>query len=39
MHLAGFKLRRWREAHDPPLSADQVGAPYGLPKPWPSPPV
>ena len=36
MHLAGFKLRRWRETHDPPLSADQFGARYGLPNPWPS---
>ena len=36
MHLAGYKLRRWRETHQPPLSAAQFGARYGQPKPWPS---
>lgn len=36
MHLAGQKLRIWREAHDPPLSAAEFGAQYGAPSPWPS---
>ena len=36
MHLAGYKLRQWRETHQPPLSAEQFGARYGQPKPWPS---
>jgi len=36
MHLAGSKIRAWREAHDPPLNADEFGARYGEPKPWPS---
>ena len=36
MHLAGSKIRHWREAHDPPLSAEEFGARYGEPKPWPS---
>ena len=35
MHLAGHKIRLWREAHDPPLSAEDFGARYGDP-PWPS---
>lgn len=38
MHLAGHKIRLWREAHGPPLSAEEFGARYcdrdG--KPWPS---
>lgn len=34
MHLAGYKIRQWREAHDPPLSAAEFGARYG--DPWPS---
>ncbi len=34
MHLAGHKIRLWREAHDPPLSAEEFGARYG--DPWPS---
>jgi len=34
MHLAGFKIRQWREAHDPPLSAEEFGERYG--DPWPS---
>ena len=34
MHLAGTKIRQWREAHDPPLSAEEFGARYG--EPWPS---
>lgn len=34
MHLAGIKIRQWREAHDPPLSAEEFGARYG--DPWPS---
>ena len=36
MHLAGQKIRSWREAHDPPLSAEEFGQLYGAPKPWPS---
>ncbi len=38
MHLAGHKIRLWREAHDPPLSAEEFGAQYCDPggKPWPS---
>ena len=36
MHLAGEKIRTWREAHDPPLSAEEFGARYGAPEPWPS---
>jgi len=34
MHLAGQKIRNFREAHDPPLSAEQFGLRYGAPKPW-----
>src|SRR3546814_1492330 len=34
MHRAGFLIRQWREAHDPPLSAEECGAQYG--DPWPS---
>ncbi len=34
MHRAGTKIRQWREAHDPPLSAEEFGARYG--DPWPS---
>jgi len=42
MHLAGHKIRLWREAHDPPLSAAEFGAQYSdadadaSAKPWPS---
>ena len=36
MHKAGQKIRAWREAHDPPLSAGEFGERYGQPKPWPS---
>ncbi len=36
MHLAGFKIRQWREAQDPPLSAEEFGARYGAPAAWPS---
>ena len=36
MHLAGHKIRLWREAHDPPLSAEEFGARYGDTQPWPS---
>ncbi len=36
MHLAGFKIRQWREAQDPPLSAEEFGARFGQPTPWPS---
>ncbi len=36
MHLAGSKIRQWREAHHPPLSADEFGMRYGQPAPWPS---
>ena len=35
MHKAGEKIRAWREAHDPPLSADEFGGRYGAPDPWP----
>ena len=34
MHLAGYRIRQWREAHDPPLSAEEFGLRYG--DPWPS---
>src|SRR3546814_7257012 len=34
MRRAGFLIRQWREAHDPPLSAEEFGAQYG--DPWPS---
>ena len=36
MHKAGQKIRAWREALDEPLSAEEFGAVYGVPKPWPS---
>ncbi len=36
MHLAGQKIRAWREKHDPPLSAEEFGQRYGEPEPWPS---
>ena len=36
MHLAGLKIRQWREAQDPPLSAEEFGVRYGLPSAWPS---
>ncbi len=36
MHLAGKKIRQWRDAHDPPLSAEEFGARYGEPDAWPS---
>lgn len=36
MHLAGHKIRSWREAHKPPLSAEEFGVQYGAPKAWPS---
>ncbi|WP_394727287.1 NAD(+) synthase [Altererythrobacter sp. GH1-8] len=36
MHLAGHKIRTWREAQDPPLSAEEFGAQYGYPNAWPS---
>ncbi len=36
MHKAGEKIRAWREAHDPPLSAGEFGERYGAPRPWPS---
>jgi NAD+ synthase (glutamine-hydrolysing) len=36
MHKAGQKIRAWREAHDPPLSAGEFGERYGTPTPWPS---
>tara|TARA_A100001391_G_scaffold114041_4_gene76872 strand:+ start:33180 stop:35471 length:2292 start_codon:yes stop_codon:yes gene_type:complete len=32
MHRAGQKIRAFREAHDPPLSAEEFGARYG--EPW-----
>lgn len=34
MHLAGYKIRAWREAHKPPLSAEEFGIRFG--DPWPS---
>lgn len=34
MHLAGQKIRAFREAHDPPLSAEEFGQQYGAPAPW-----
>ncbi len=34
MHKAGQKIRAWREAHVPPLSAGEFGERYG--PPWPS---
>jgi NAD+ synthase (glutamine-hydrolysing) len=36
MHLAGEKIRAWRESRDPPLSAGEFGELYGVPEPWPS---
>ena len=36
MHKAGRKIREWRDAHDPPLNAEQFGALYGEPHAWPS---
>ena len=36
MHRAGEKIRAWREAQEPPLSAEAFGARYGDPEPWPS---
>lgn len=36
MHKAGLKIRTWREAQIPPLSAEEFGAQYGYPKAWPS---
>jgi NAD+ synthase (glutamine-hydrolysing) len=36
MHKAGQKIRAWREAHNPPLSAGEFGERYGSPRPWPS---
>ncbi len=36
MHRAGQKIRRWREAHEPPLSASEFGERYGEPELWPS---
>lgn len=36
MHKAGKKIRAWREAHKPPLSAEEFGEKYGAPNPWPS---
>ena len=34
MHLAGYKIRAWRDAHNPPLSAEEFGIRFG--DPWPS---
>lgn len=34
MHLAGYKIRKWRDAQNPPISAEEFGAQYG--DPWPS---
>src|SRR5688500_1173969 len=36
MHKAGQKIRAWREAQNPPLSAGEFGERYGSPRPWPS---
>ena len=36
MHRAGEKIRNWREAHQPPLTAEEFGVRYGAPEPWPS---
>ena len=36
MHLAGAKIRAYREAADPPLSAAEFGLRFGQPEPWPS---
>jgi NAD+ synthase (glutamine-hydrolysing) len=36
MHKAGQKIRAWREAHVPPLSAGEFGERFGAPRPWPS---
>src|SRR6186997_2182065 len=36
MHKAGQKIRAWREAQSPPLSAGEFGQRYGAPEPWPS---
>ncbi|MGB7374142.1 NAD(+) synthase [Pontixanthobacter sp.] len=35
-HRAGQKIREWREAHSPPLNAEEFGAQYGAPGRWPS---
>ncbi|GMM93922.1 NAD(+) synthase [Qipengyuania sp. MTN3-11] len=34
MHKAGSKIRAWREAQDPPLSAEEFGRRYGVPDAW-----
>lgn len=34
MHLAGYKIRQWREGQDPSMSAEMFGLKYG--DPWPS---
>ena len=34
MHLAGLKIRQWRESRNPPLSAEEFGEKFG--DPWPS---
>ena len=36
MHLAGYKIRQWREAHEPPLNAAEFGERFGAPEVWPS---
>lgn len=36
MHRAGTKIRAFREAFDPPLTAEEFGIRYGEPEPWPS---
>ncbi len=36
MHKAGQKLRLWRDAHDPPLTAGEFGEMFGVPRAWPS---
>ncbi len=36
MHRAGARIRAFREAHDPPLTAAEFGERYGEPEPWPS---
>ncbi len=36
MHRAGRKIREWREAQSPPLTAAAFGHRFGSPEPWPS---
>lgn len=36
MHKAGQKIRAWREAQRPAVTAEEFGARFGEPGPWPS---